>query len=713
MRSPSGYDDVDAQTDDEIYRECKEFVKTVIDAESDNRSRAIDALKFRDGDQWPQTLYQERELDGRLSLTINHTDTFVSRVENNLKQQRPRIKCHPVGSGADVDTAEVVNGLTRHIENRSQASVAYDAGGSMALSIGWGYWRIIPEYIDEKSFEQELRIAPIRNPFTVYRDPNSVLPDGSDALRYVISEKIKRTKYKALYPKAPNIAYDAGGLGDDDLEWESKYEIRLAEYFRIVEKPERLFKMIDGTTRFESDFAPGVLKEALKNPKKHNFVMEGDKPLERRSFRRQVQWFRINGREVVDRRDLPGRYIPVIACEGNVLDINGRKARKGMIANLMEPARMVNYWETMKTERLALAPKAEWTAYEGVIEGHPEWHDANRKSYSVLVGKAISGPDGTTLPLPTKTQPAAIEAGMSEAMQSAYSALMAIAGMPHEPGQDAKGEVISGIALEERRHLADDTHFQYYDNQTLSIAFTGRILLDLIPYYYDTERMQRIIGEDGVPKMVKINEKSQDNGVARVKNDLTVGQYEVVMDTGPGYDTKRQEGAETLLQLLKTPLGEIVAQKGADLVLRGLDTAYAEQLADRLMIQTPDELQKMMADLPERAKNIITALAQSNAQLQQNLQAAQLDLKHGLTKTLHQEATKLQVEHLRDKRAEHDTMVDADTKRFDTEVRSHTAIGVAEINAGAGLIDSNQDRAHEKELARMTAAAAERAEKTN
>lgn len=704
MRTASGFDDKDAQTDEEIFKEAKEFLQTVIAAESGNRSRAIAELNFRadiDHGQWPQTLYAERELDGRLCVTINHTDTFVSRVENSMKQQRPRIKCHPVAN-ADIDKAQLINGIVRHVENRSQASVAYDAAGSSALSIGWGYMRLVPEYVDEKSFDQELRILPIRNTFTVYRDPGSILPDGSDSRRYIVSEKIKRIEYKARYPNAENVSFDAGGVGEGELEWESQDEIRLAEYFRIVEKPERLFKMADGTTRFESDFAAGVLDKALKRPEEHGFAVEQGKAVERKSSKRQVQWFKLNGGKVVDKRDLPGRYIPIVAVEGNALDINGRVARFGMIKNMIEPARLVNYWETMKTERLALAPKAEWTAYEGVIEGHPEWHDANRKSYSVLVGKAVSGPSGETLPLPIKTQPAGIEAGMSEAMQSAYSALQAIAGMPHEPGQDAKGEVISGVALQERRELADVTHFQYYDNQTLGIAFMGRLILDWIPHVYSTQRMQRIIGEDGVPSMVAINQQTAEG----IKNDLTVGEYEVVMDTGPGYDTKRQEGAEAMISLLGTPLGEPIAKVGADLVVRNMDFAGADDLADRLLPLNPEGMKQATEALPKQAQAIVGAMQQTITQLQTELQHVQLELKYKTSTELGWMHVEREKAHLQ---AEGKAK-DDETKRFDTEVKSHTAIGVAEIKVGGELLNTHTEAAHNKEAAEIALKTAEKAE---
>lgn len=687
-------------------------MQTVIDHESDNRSRGINALNFRDGEQWEQPMLQSRP--DRLNITINHTDTLVTRIENNLKQQRPRIKCHPLND-ADVDKALLVSGIVRDIENRSQASVAYDAGASMALTMGWGYWRVMNFYVDEASFEQELRIVPIRNPFTVYKDPASVLPDGSDAMRYIVSEKIKRTKFKQLYPKAKNIEFSDMGIGDGDSEWESRDEIRLAEYYRIVEKPEWLYKL-DGHTVFESDFAPGEhARIATLSPtmlSAAGFALDDTgKPMRRRSFRRQVEWYRLNGREVVEKRDPPGLYIPIVLVQGNVLDVNGKIRRKGMVENMMVPARLCNYAESSIHERLGLAPKAPWIAFEGVIEGHPEWHTANQTNQSVLVGKAVTGPNGETLPLPQRTQPASLEQGYTEAMQLAEHHLMAIAGMPHEPGQDSEGEVVSGKAIQQRRALADDAHYQYYDNQTISIAFTGRILFDLIPYYYSTEREQRIIGEDGVPKIVWLNQKVE--GQEHKNNDMTIGEYDVVMDTGPGYDTKRLEGAEALTNLMGTPMGEIVAKAAPDIVMRSYDFPYAEEIADRLLPQSPEGMKKALEQLPKQAQNIVQAYQQQMAQLQQHIQQLEADLKYGLTKTLHQDATKLSIEQLHDHRAEQDTATDAHVKYEDTHTKAQAHLQGIEMQVAGKIIDTHVGGKYDEAARKDELKAAEKAEKSN
>ena len=139
---------------------------------------------------------------------------------------------------------------------------------------------------------------------------------------------------------------------------------------------------------------------------------------------------------------------------------------------------MFNYWRSKETEVLALTPIAPWVGVAGAFDGHPEWSSANQKSYSRLEYEpvCIEQPDGskTPLPPPERTPPVQVPAGFAEAAQSAQQDLMAVAGMPHEPGQDTAGSVVSGVALRQRQALSDIGHFQYYDNQTRAIAHGGR-----------------------------------------------------------------------------------------------------------------------------------------------------------------------------------------------------------------------------------------------
>lgn len=704
--------DFDAISEEDIFTEARERLQIAQDAESEDRIAALEDLDFDAGNQWDTDMSLQRQLDKRPALTINHTHVVVQRVINTLKQQRPRIKCHPV-SNATVDDAKVVNGLIRHIETLSNASVAYDLGGTSAVKIGWGYWRINSEYCDEKSFDQELKIVPIGNTFTVYDDPAAQMPAGEDRDWCIITEVMKRTEYKRKYPDAINANWEATGSGDINLDWEDKEQVRLAEYFRIVNKKDVLYRLEDGSAMLKSEFdryPAGTFKIAKG---------QDGKIVSRETYRHQVQWFRLNGKKVIDRRELPGKYIPIIKCIGNVENVNGEIKRCGMIRDLKDPARMYNYWRSAETERYALAPKAPWVMAEGQADGHPEWDEANQKSFSRLVYKPVQQDDGSMAPPPMRQPPAPVEAGMAQAAAGAEHDLTAIAGMMPENPQDRAAVVSGNKYLQRRQGMADLVHWHYYDNQTYSIMFTGIILLDLIPYYYDMPRMQRIVGDDGLPQMTKINDKQQigeddqGNPIWQIKNNMTVGKYDVVMDTGPGYQTKREENAENMIQLLGTPLGEVVVKTGADVVLRNMDFNGADVLADRAMVTNPEAMDQAVKDLPEQAQNIIGAMQAQIQQLTDTNQKLEQEVKF-----------RMSVEQMKDEGQTKRKLMEVTTKAHDTErkaesedlnskrdyegwmeevhINANVKKDVAEIQAAASLLNTRAEaEADEKAAKRM------------
>jgi hypothetical protein len=693
---------VEAETDQAIFLECADRLKLAEEVESINRQNGIDDLEFADGQQWPDDIYNARGRN-QVSLTINHTATLVRRVVNNMRQQRPRAKVHPVGGGVRIEDARVAAGLIRHVETLSNASVAYDTGGESAVRIGWGYWRVVGDYADETSFDQELYIRSVRNTFTGYIDPAAQMPDGSDMDWFIFSTKMKKAEFKRQYPDVELNEWIAYGAGDNQSQWENKEEIRLAEYYRVKKIKDTLVELSDGRAMFKSEYTKAFQLAGL--------TIMRSRPTERR----QIQWFRINGTKVVDKRDLPGHWIPVVRCEGNVMDLNGQVRRKGMIRDIKDPARMVNYWESSKTAKLALSSKAPWVMAEGQSDGHPEWDDANQKAYSSLKYKLILGLDGNPIPgvpPPQRQQAVEVEAGFAEAMNSAMQHMMAVAGMPHEPVQDTPGQVVSGVALRRRQAISDISHFQYYDNQTMAIAHTARILLDLFPHYYGEERMQRIIGEDGVPQMVPINQqKVSDQGIVEIKNNMGVGRYDVVMDTGPGYETKRQESAESMLDLLKTPLGEPITKSGADLVVRNMDFAGADDLADRLMPMNEQGMKKAVEALPKEAQGIVQALMAQNSQKDQAIQHLQLELKYKMGIEKGWQETELKKAHISATVKAHDTEMRDHTAERDTQVKSHTQLLVAEVGAAGQLLNTNTEAGHDRAAAREMVKTAETAER--
>ena len=683
----------DAITPESIFQEARDRLKICQDAESENRTRAKVDLRFREGDQWDHGLVTTASAD-RPELTINLTDALCQRVENNIKQQRPRGKCHAVSDGADLDIANVFNGLGRHVEARSEASVAYDQGARSAIDNGWGYFRLIAEWEHPRSFRKELRILPIRNVFSVYMDPSAMMPSGQDQNWCLVSIKQRLSEYRRNHPNAEITPFN--DLGRDELtrDWQDKEEIRLAEYMRIREKEEKLWGLRHPEFG-ERTFYDSELPEKLPP----GWQIEGS----RDSVKRQVEWFELNGLKVIDRQMIPGQWIPVFRVEGRATDIDGKVWRRGMVRAMQDPQRMVNYGEVAKIRRLALTPQAPWVMAEGQDDGHIEWTDGNTNAYPVLKYKpvAVQTAQGEVLaPPPMRQQPAGVEAGFAEFVQGMRTNLLAVAGMPNEPGADKQGEVISGRAIMRRQYLSDQSHFHVYDNLTLAIAQCWRVMAEWFPFYYrEPGRMQRIIGEDSTPKLVKLNERvlEGDPAVERVKNDLSIGRYDVVMETGPGYETKREEGADHIIELMKVPaFAELIAKTRPDLIFRAQDYPYMTELADALQAMTPEGMKELIETLPERARSLVQSLANRLQQAEQALQQAQMEQKFGLAK-----------EHMRSVTKAHDTEESNATKRFDMLVRAQTARDVEEIKAGASLLNTHAEaKYHKEEAERMIEAGA-------
>ena len=600
---------------DPIIDEAIDFLKLCNDADTQNRQEGLEDLKFVNGDQWPVELQNSRNLESRPVLTINKLDGYCRQVTNQQRQQRPRIKVHATNNQADVKTAQVIEGMTRHIEVNSNADNAYDTGFDHAVRMGWGFWRVTTDYVKENSFDQEIYIDSIPNPFTVYFDPNSEAVDGSDAERCLITTMMSKAKFRKLNPNNDDgTSFTQRGTGDTQSEWITKEDIRIAEYFYVHRESATLYQLSNGTSTFAEgkDFRARLEAAGIQ-------ILD-----ERKSFKRTIKWKKLTAIEVIEERDWPGTYIPVVPVYGRHVVIGDKRHKFGMVRHAKDAQRMYNFWQTTITESVALAPKAKWIMAEGQDEGHEsEWAAANVKSFPLLRYKQTDI-DGQPAPPPQRLQPEPPPSGVMAAAAGINQDIATLMGI-FDPSQQLPGN-ISGKALNGQQQQVDLTNFDFYDNLTKSIAHTGKIILDLIPHIYDSQRVMRIIGDDGKPDLVTINEGKQDeNGVFKVMHDMTVGQYDVVMDTGPGFNSKRQAAVDSMMPLV-TGNPELFKVAG-DLVFRNMDFPGAEVIADRLAASNPLAQIDDKSPVPPQVQMQLKQNQAQMQQMQQQMQQMQMVIK--------------------------------------------------------------------------------------
>ena len=408
----------------------------------------------------------------------------------------------------------------------------------------------------------------------------------------------------------------------------------------------------------------------------------------RETIKKQIKWCKLTGMQILEQRDWVGKHIPVVPVYGQQLIVDSKKKKFGLTRMAKDPQRMYNFWSTALTESVALAPKAKFLLAEGQDEGHEmEWNLANVKSMPVLRYKQTDS-EGRPAPTPTRIQPEPPPTGMVTALEGLNADLKAVVGI-YDPAQLPNGQQ-SGKAINGMQQQTDMTNFHYYDNLTRSIRQTGRIILDLIPKIYDKERVLRIIGADGKGELVTLNQRAMDDqGVEKVLNDVTVGQYDVVMETGPGYSSKRQEAVESMVQMLQ--VDPSLMQQAGDLVFRNMDFPGADIIADRLAAANPLAQIDEKSEIPPQVQMQLAQSQQTIQQLQQQLQAMQMDMKYGATVAEQKDKAMLQKAQMDNETRRADSELRTSTTAHDTIIKTETQKEIEDMKAKLALILAQMD----------------------
>lgn len=636
----------DTAKDAKVLENARKRLKLAMEALDDSRESELDDLKFRAASpdnqwQWPADVLATRgsvtgqTINARPCLTINKLPQHVLQVTNDQRQNRPAGKVIPVDDKADVQMAEIYNGMVRHIEYISDADVAYDTACDNQVTYGEGYFRILTEYCDETSFDQDIKIGRIRNSFSVYMDPTIQDPCGSDAKWCFISQDLTKEEFERQFPDAtPVSSWQAQGVGDEGMSaWMSAETVRIAEYF--------YFENEKATLRLYEGESEGVIKGSARDV----ILQAGQRQLlkERSTTIQKVKWCKINGYEILERRDWPGKHIPVIRVVGNEFEIEGQLYVSGLIRNAKDAQRMYNYWTSAEAEFGALAPKAPFIGYSGQFEGfESQWKTANINNWPYLeVNAEATDLDGRVLPLPQRAAPPMLSTAILQAKLGAADDIKGTTGQ-YDPTLGAESNEKSGKAIIARERQSDTGTFHYVDNLARAIRYGTRQIVELIPKIYDTQRVARIIGIDGETDHAHIDPSQDvpvreipqaDGSIKRIYNP-SVGKYDVAVTTGPSYMTKRQEAAEAQAQLLSA--NPDLWKIAGDLFVKNLDWPGADELSKRLAKLVPPELMDDDDESPE--------LAQAKAVIQQ--QGQQLEQVVGIVEQLQRglEAQKVEID---------------------------------------------------------------------
>ena len=542
--------------------------KQAADDEKLLRAEALTDLRYVAGEQWDAKLKADRERAGRPALTFPRCHTFVQQVSNEARQNKPQIKFAPDDDQADDDTAEIYEGLARHIQYSSDAQIAYETAVEYSAGGSFGYYRFLTE--DDEEGKQVIKIVPVLDPFAVYGILYPACFNREPRFGFVI-EDIPTDEYKELYPQSP---ISTGILGDADSSWlgdngwMGNGTVRVAEYWYC-----------EGQGR-----------------------------------KTKVHFTKISGMEVLPDSDTDwlGYCIPIIPVLGKQMIIQGKPRLFSVVRHQRGAQQMINIAKTRIAENLTVAPISPFMVVAGQIrKNDPKWEQLNTAVFPYLEYNAVDINGRPAPPPQRQTFEAPIQA-LSEFAAQEIDDMKATTGI-FDASLGQKSNETSGTAIIRRQQQSNMTTMHFMDNLERAFKKGGVILEDLIPKIYDEARMIQILGEDEAPKIVRINQahvpRDSDKPVHYKVGGEGAGQYHVIVTMGRAFSTKRMESFDMMSTIVQgNP--QMLPMIG-DILFRNSDMAGADQLAERFKKMLPANLQEQEnGDPAAQAQQMQAQLAQ-------------------------------------------------------------------------------------------------------
>ena len=544
-------------------------------------------LKFLAGDQWPNEIRLQREAQNRPCLTINRLPQFVNQVANSVRQNPPAIKAIPAGGEATAELAEIYSGLLRQIQYRSNATHVFANAVYYAVACGIGHFRIVTDYADGDGFDQEILIKRIQHPLSVFWAPGAVEPDRSDAEYCLVSEMIGRKAFQKRFPGAAMTDFAAPSdlNAESGLFWANRDAVRVCEYWVKRPTERTIARLATGETIDITDVDVSAPLATVKPG--HDKTLASQIIAERKVRSHKIEHYLLSGEEVLEGpNQWAGRYIPIFPVIGSETALETKVIRSGLIRFSRDPQQLYNFWRSAAAEAIALAPRAPFVATPAMIAKFKgQWDSQNTVSRPYLLYEPDPEvPGGRPMREPPPDLPSALvnESAMASDEMKATTGI-------YDASLGARSNEISGVAIRARESQGGISALHYQDNLMATLNHLGKVLIDLIPKIYDSERTVRIMREDEAHLPVRINVPVMgNNGKPVLLNDLSQGTYDVRVKIGPSYATRRAEAADSMLQFIQAvPQAAGVA---GDLVARNMDWPGADEIADRLKRMLPPQI---------------------------------------------------------------------------------------------------------------------------
>lgn len=617
-------------------------------ATQDMREQIIEAQRFVrvSGAQWEGSTnagysFDEGRFEHYPRFELNKIARECDRIIGEYRQNRISVRFRPKDGQASEALAEKMNGKFRADYQETSGGEACDNAFDDAVTGGFGCWRMCADYEDEMDPSNEQRrisLLPVYDPATcVFFDQDSKQYDRSDATWAMEMFSMTPKAFEAEYPDsiAASLSKDDSGT---QYDWSTPDAIYVGRYYEVRTEKVKISAWRNPITNATAIYDEEQIKDIEDELKEGSFEMIGEREVKKR----RVYCGLLSGAEWLEEpKRIPGEHIPLIPVYGRRAFVDNQERIEGHAAKAMDAQRLENLMVSMIADNATQAggdgiPIVDVDFIPGPLADH--WAQRNKKRPAFLPmvsqkdkqGAVVAQAQVSGYTPPTQMPPAL--AGLLQYTGTAIQQITGASQLENMPSNVAT-ETVDSIF-----NRMDTQSYIYMDNMAKSMRRAGVVWLSMAREVYGSDTPMRIVNEDGTDDVALMNGAVVDRqtGEEVALNDLSQGNYEVTVDVGQSFATRRDATVKSLLSMLAlippgTPKHDLVSS----MILDNMDGEGIDDLKEynrnQLLLsgvikpRTPEE-QQMVAQAQQAQQNqpspdMVNALANQGLAVAENKKA--------------------------------------------------------------------------------------------
>jgi hypothetical protein len=626
ITTPDGAETI-VQNNNKLHK-FKQWFREAVESGVEWRKEAREDRDFYIGHQWKDEDKQALEKNSRPAVTVNRIKPLMNVLSGYQRLNRYDIDFLP-RTNDDMDNAQVRKGITKYIMDKTnynyEESDVFNDG--IQMGIGWfevGY-KFDWEVADGEAFIRRV------SPFDIYTDPESRDKYFRD-MKYVIRARwVDKEELANKYPEhydeiiaqsRYHMSEEAENEGDNSKLWYRKdiNKIRFAECWYKKPSKKQIFVLANGEV--VEKVAPEMLLMGQIRERRVVDVTE-------------VRLMAFFDNVVLEDVESPYHhqeypFVPFVCYYQGDDDIPS-----GIIRDLKDPQREINKRRSQELHILNTSSNSGWIYEKGAMTGE----QANKFKHNATKAGAMLevGAGALTAGKMRELQPASVPTGVVNATQEAVNDLPSISGINEALMGTDISNLQSGRAIELKQKQAITHIASLFDNLRFTkeriayLLWGKRGAQGIVPQFYTTEKTFRIIGQNGGFEFVTINQQvtqvdeRTQQVIRRTLNDLSVGEYDIVVADTPATATQRTAQFWSLVDACGK-LG-IQGNMVLDILLDLSDIPQKEEIKQRMQQQQQQQAQAQQQQMQmqielEREKKLSRSIAYKDLQLPLQLQLA-------------------------------------------------------------------------------------------